>query len=335
MLNTQDLTKLKYLDASSLHGRGVPVLPFLNDEREWEYWHPTPGGLVKLKATPVHGDYLAKTPESETDLYLKFLDFAFKRLDWNIVGRLVKAIGDDFHNLATSLAKIDFFFDAWRTSYRASGDPPEVSLFVATEIEYVFAVCRSVCDLLQEMISELRDTIDFCDKSLKKRRLPRSFGDMVLRYDQTAKSERPYTPEELVVKKSIPVEWATVYCEVATFFQVLRRHRDRFVHGGTTFKELFVTDRGFAVHKDTKPFCEFGVWREDDLLPNNLASLRPALGFLVLKTIEICERFAVMLEHTIKWPPDLAPGYRLFIRGFHNAALLRAGQSISGEAWWE
>jgi hypothetical protein len=50
----------------------------------------------------------------------------------------------------------------------------------ATEVEYILSVCRSVFDLLQELLAKLRSTITLVDPTKRKKALKKTFSDMTL-----------------------------------------------------------------------------------------------------------------------------------------------------------
>jgi len=55
----------------------------------------------------------------------------------------------------------------------------------------------------------------------------------------------------------------------------------------------------------------------------DLVPLMPALGVLVYKTLEACEDFSQALTSVILFPPPIAPGLYLFVRGDFNKSLVR------------
>jgi hypothetical protein len=326
-LNKGETDKLTHLRFDELQGRLAPLLPLWDGER-WSLWTPTKEGtLLKIgMSNAVHCDYLAAAPEAETDLYIPFIDFMVKRAYWPDVVHWVDGLRDDVHNLSTSLAKIDFFFDHSR-----GGDVDGLALFVSTELEYVFTVCRSFFDLLQETIARLWKTVRFFDEEAEAARRPlkESFADMALEANQ------PRTKERLKERFGLPEPLANFYVEATPFFLKLRSHRDQVVHGGKSPAFVYCTHRGFALEPDLEPFASLGVWEKTELFNSRLVSLRPALAHLVVRTLQTCDAFAEAVSKVIKFPPDVAPGLRLFLRGHHNAALIRARSALDrGEHWW-
>ena len=167
------------------------------------------------------------------------------------------------------------------------------------------------------------------DKSVKKRQLPRSFRRMVIN------DKKLMAQEAIQTQFHVPAELASFYHRHGPFFQVLRQYRDDVVHSGKDFKSIFVTEKGFAVRADVEPFASFGVWNEEHMLPNRLASLRPIVAYVITETLRACEDFADMIKKIIRFPPEIAPGFRLFLRGFHNRQLLAMKDVLANSSWWE
>lgn len=327
LLKKEEADKLPHLRTDQLHGRCLLLLPLWDGEK-WKMWITRPDGTILPIPVndAVHSDYLAQNAARSDDIYLPFIDFMMQRASWPDVEHWFRAIRDDLHNLGTALAKIDFFFDH-------RDDIDGVTRFVATEVEYIFTVCRSAFDLLQETIKRLwADHTHFLDEALRaaKKQLKKSFSQMVLAGNE------PCSAQQIQERFGLLPELAEFYAGAAPFFLQLRDHRDGVIHGGATHEVIFDTERGFAVEDSLEPFASWGVWRNTEPFnKNGLVSLRPALAHLVYQTFRTCNAFTDAMARTIKFPPEIAPGLRLFIRGQHNAALLKAGEILdSGEHWW-
>lgn len=326
LLKKEEAEKLPHLRTDQLQGRCLLLLPLWNGE-EWKMWVAPNGTIIPIKMNDaVHSDYLAEEAARSDDIFLPFIDFMMQRACWPDVEHWFRAIRDDLHNLGTALAKIDFFF-----AHR--GEIEGVTRFVATEIEYIFTVCRSVFDLLQEAIKRLWwNHTRFVDEDHQaaKRQLKKRFSQMVL------KGDKPQTVEEIQERFGLFPELAEFYSGAAPFFLQLRAYRDGVIHGGATHEVIYNTERGFAVPNDLEPFASWGIWENSEPYnKNGLASLRPALAHLIYQTFRTCNAFTEAMERTIRFPPEIAPGLRLYIRGQHNAALLKAGEVLdSGEHWW-
>lgn len=316
------LNQIPFLDIANLQGRAIPTLSFY-DGTKWHLWMPTSDGLSAIDARPAEGDYFSRTPERPTDIYMEFLNFMVQRAYWPNVAHLIDAIRNDVHNLGASLQKFHLFHLA------AKDKRFHTRRFASTEIEYVFGTCRSMFDLLQEVIAALWDTVRLNDQNMPKRHLPKSFRKMVM------KDEQMMSCEEICDLYRIPKQLADFYSRAAPFFAVLRQYRDNIIHHGKSLEMIFVTDRGFAVSEETEPFASFNVWQKDQIQPNGLASIRPVLAHVVIETIKSCEYFAHTIQRIIRFPPDIAPGFHLFLRGYHNEELIQLESVITHSQWWD
>lgn len=142
------------------------------------------------------------------------------------------------------------------------------------------------------------------------------------------------TIKEIQTQFKIPIELAAFYHRQGPFFQVLRQYRDKVVHSGNDFNP-YVTEKGFAVNANVEPFASFGVWNEEHMLPNRLASLRPVVAHIITKTLRSCEDFSQTIQKIIKFPPDIAPGFKLYIRGHHNDQLISMKEILANCSWWD
>jgi hypothetical protein len=89
------------------------------------------------------------------------------------------------------------------------------------------------------------------------------------------------------------------------------------------------------VHKDFQGFYKMRTPIPGHAYNENLMSLLPLLAHVVLGTIETCNELVLAFGKQIALPPELAPGYRVFVRGPHNEALgwMRSVRE-GGSPWW-
>jgi hypothetical protein len=146
-----ELAKIPYLDVPNFDGRAIASLSFYADG-DWHLWLRTEAGLLRVKAWPGEGFYFATEPQSDRDGYLHFLDFIAQHGNSRGVARPLEGLMDDFFNLGACLKKFDILVDY------AEGDRRGASRLVLTELEYLFSLCRSVFDLLQEVIAAQWDS---------------------------------------------------------------------------------------------------------------------------------------------------------------------------------
>jgi hypothetical protein len=330
ILHRDELAKVSYLDTSRLGERTVALLP-LWDGLQWRVWIPDKDKLIELHpGNAMQADYVALEKASESDLWFGFLDFLWRRASWPPVLTLIERIRADIHNLGTALAKIDHFF-AGRKEIGFG-----VGAFVQTEIEYLFMLSRSLFDLIHQLIGFVWSKKVILDdsaaeKKRKQRALPESFADVVLEGNS-----RVRTAADLKEKYAFTALLADAYQEAGPFFANMRTFRDEVAHGGTSPDIIYVTDRGFCVDPTRKPFASFDIWSEASRFNERLSCLRVFLAHLVFTSIDRCSALVDGLARSVTFPPDLAPGYKVFVRGPHNHALATA-QAISegGDPWWD
>lgn len=329
-LQNVDLAQVPYLDVKGLHGRNVVIMP-LWDGSEWHIWVPTPNGLFKMRPRDAaHADYVAVSPAQESDLWIPFIDLMWQRASWPDVCPLIRALGDDFHNLATSIAKLRHFYG----NRKALG--VRAASFAATEIEYLLTLARGVFDLLQETITKIwSNHISLLDAAAEKRRrsrkLPDTFSKMVLHEKRKLR-----TKDDLAREYGIPQALAEAYARVGPFFSALRDLRDRVVHQGDGVQRIFVTERGLCFNAAGQAARIYDGWTDAHKYNEALVSMLPWLAYVVLHTIDACSGLMNSFAAQIQLPPELAPGYRIFIRGENSEALIDLLRADRGEAvWWD
>lgn len=315
-----ELDKIPYVDSTHISDRTLSTLHFY-DEGEWHLWFVVADKLEKLQGWPAEGFYFSKSPVNDSDVYLEFLNFIAQRACWPEVIPVFLGIRDDLFNMMASLKKFHILYEA-SFQYQT-----ESSRFVVTELEYLFSLCRSVFDLLQELISKQWDTVRLTDQKTKKKKLPKTFSKVLL------SDNRLRSAQEIYEMFSVPSELANYYVRHGSFFQILRTFRDRFVHGGSSIDSIYVTEKGFAVSKDTQPFNKFPVWNEGHELKNGLCSLRPPIAHIVRKTLEACDDYAHTINCIIKYPPPMVPNMRFYMTGPFTSELHKLGPVLKECRW--
>jgi hypothetical protein len=328
----EELRKIPYLDAEVAAGnRLVNIAPYWNDGR-WYVWVPNGNRLVEMHPRDaMQTNYVAKVPASETDVLIPFVDFMWQRAGWMPSGRTVDAIGEDFRAMAASAAKVRAAFD--NRNALGSG---VASSFAATEVEHLVTVARSVFDLLQETIKELWGScVKLEDRESEARRkargLPKTFSKMTL-----VEKRRTKTAQEIAHEFGIPSALAHEYARQAPFFRSLRDFRDDVVHGLTRTPFVLETERGFCVDPLQRPFRDFAGWREEHRFNEVLVSIVPWVAHVVFGTIGACGALMLALAAQVRFPPEVAPGHRVFVRAENNKALIHLAEvRAGGSPWWD
>lgn len=319
----EELNKTSFIKCIHFDGRRIPLQSCFNDEGEWEMWLPGPNGLIRMKGgEPVEGHYFAKNAVKEDDGFLAFSNFMLKRAYFNDVVSFVQAIMDDFHNLGASIDKLKLFHSLWIKDNSIISNR-----YVSTELEYIFKVCRSMYDLLQEIICRIWKRFRYIDENKKTKALKSSFAKMVLSGDKL------FSVKEIEEKYLIPTPLAKFYHSQGNFFYWLREYRNRIDHGGKGFDLVFITGKGFAVSINKEPFSSLNMWNENNTMPNSLGSVRSAVAYVVLNTLKALEDFTIVISSIIKMPYDIAPEHLVFVRGKHTETLIKSNEYIHEQPW--
>jgi hypothetical protein len=322
-VDISQLAKIPYLDIGNLQGRFASNLLF-HDEGNWRMWLLAGKELVEIKAWPAEAYYFARAPEAPTDICFEFIDFIAQRASYNEVQKPILGLWDDIFNLSTSLAKIAHLHKT--KDELGTG----VSRMVITEVEYIFSVCKSIFDLLQEIISTLWQWIHLLDPSVLKKPLRDTFSKTLLHKGQAS------TAAELTSRFGLPMQLSEFYVRHSAFFMTLREFRDNIIHRGSQVQTIYPGDNGFLISDSVRPFSSMKIWREDEKQTNNLVPLMPALGTVIRNTLAACEDFSTTIQQVIQFPPPIVPGMRFYMRGFFNelfsAVMLDAAQRVMPES---
>jgi hypothetical protein len=329
-ISRNQLAQVPYLDASQIGpDRVVQLMPLYDGDR-WHMWHPGPNdSMIKLAIVDYGmGDYVAKAEARDTDLHFRFIEVVWQHVSYPAVTRPTFAISEDMRNLATALAKVDFFWD--HRDALGYG----VAEFVRTEIEYMLVVARSLLDHLHEVVvgiwSNVRLLDEAQDRTKKSRGLPRRLSKVCLDEHQ-----KPQSAAVLTQRFALPPPIAEFYAEAGTHLADLRAMRDAVVHHGSSAGTIFMTDRGFGIARDSRLANLVGEWTELQRFNENVLSLRPALAHLAVGSLYVCEAATNSITSCIQVRPPIAPGYRVFTRAPHAPALLRAQEVLRGaDPWW-
>ena len=330
-ISLNELKKVTYANTESLGQRVFLLMPLWDGEK-WHSWVQNGAGeLVKMQIVDVvRSNYVAKQAAAPDDLFIPFVDFMWQKACWPETSHLISAICDDFHNLATSIAKTKHFFYMREKVRRDSLAP-----FVQTEMEYVLVLARAIFDLLQEAIASIwNERVRLNDPNAealrKQHKLHTSFAKIVL------DAGTPRTVEQIQAKYALPPSLAQAYVMHAPFFQSLRSLRDGIVHGGNGIDSVFVTEKGFCVSPNSKPFSSLNIWSKHHFFNENIASILPWLAHIVFGTIEACTGIMNGLAAAIPFPEKIAPEHMVFIRDHASDALLDLLKVQKGEmVWWE
>lgn len=284
-------------------------------------WVPTGRGLQTIKGWPAEAPYFGDQQAREDDIYLHVLDFLAQRASFPGLDKPMLGFQDDVFNISASLAKMEILFQ------ESARYPDGITRMATTETEYIFAICRSIFDLLQEIICGIWSQVSFVDGSRPKGKLPDSFNDVAKQVNNDP------TGEGLRQKYDLPEPMIEYYRNRVPFFESLRSFRDSVLHRGGSIEIVFQTERGFAVKEKQVPFSDLPVWRDDHKQKNGLCSLRAGLGYVVQETILACEEFSRTIEKIIAFPKPLVPNMHLYFRGYMNRHILENSDVVEKCRW--
>lgn len=304
------LATIPFLNHSGLQGRFLCSLLFY--DRKWHAWIEVGDQLFETQMWPAEAVYFGTAPELETDICFHFMDIIAQKLSFLPLGRALFALQDDIFNLSASLAKIQFLHE------RKKDLKTGVSRMVATEVEYMHGVCRSIFDLWQEVLVALWKSIKLHDASTKKKELKKSYREMLF------SSGKLRTVDELMVRFGIPSPLAECYIRSADFFADLRKFRDNVVHQGSSVQVIFEGESGFLISKKRVPFRGLNIWQPEERKPNDLVPLMPALAYVIWRTLGTCDDFARTIESIFQLAPPIVPKMKLFLRGYFNETLVHS-----------
>lgn len=311
MADLQFIDHIPFVAEGPNGGRFLATTAF-HDEGVWSLYmrDPDRGKYFAMRGTPAEAYYFAKAPERADDLTWMFLTFIAQRANQVGMERLLTAIQDDLYNLSASLGKV-------RLIHKSAGRADGTGRMVGTEIEYILLVCRSVFDLLQEMLLKIWETVTILDPTVKKKALKKTFSDMVLSSNQLRSAEA------IAERFTLPLDIAACYARHGPIFARIRQFRDRLVHGGSSIQTIYVGEDHLLIEKRLGDFLDLDIWRPDEeAAPNGLVPLMPVLGLLIHGTMAACDDFAATLFSLIQFPEPIVPHMQLYMRGYFNEGLI-------------
>lgn len=308
---TGSLSDIPFLTKADLRGRFLACTVF-HDADEWQMWMQLEADrFVKVRAWPAESFYFAASPENENDICSEFLNFVAQSANLSSVMKPFSAIQDDIFNLSASLAKLPIL-------HLSGPQSPGSTRLAATEVEYILFICRSLFDLLQEVLKSLWDSILLADPSVKKKELKKSFADMTLH------ANTPRTAKQIADRFNLPMPLAECYEGHTPMFLKIRQFRDDLVHRGHRVQTIFNGEKEFLITKNLGSFRDINIWRDAEVITNGLAPLAPVLNLIIYGSLAACEDFAATLARTFKWYEPTVPGMKLYMRGYYNESLKRA-----------
>lgn len=328
--STKALMQILHLDLSELGERSVWNFPVW-DGKNWRHWLIQGDSAIEGKLVGVvKSNYLAKSPQDESDLSIPFVEIMWQRASWPEIVHLISGIENCFRKMGTSVAKMKhFYLTRDQLPIGAAAD------FATTEFEYLIVLCRTVFDLLQETISSLwnqrvRLNQPELEAIRKARKPPDTFSSICLKDKGSPKSS-----QELQERYAFPKEMADQYVAAAPMFFHLRELRTRTVHAGGDPAFIFDTDRGFCISKTNDLLTAIpDVFIHD--YNDQIVSVLPLIGAMVAQTIQVCNSLMLAFASRIPLPAEIAPGYRIYMKFPSIVALHEILPVAQGDSpWWD
>ncbi|WP_147299480.1 hypothetical protein [Haloferax sp. Atlit-6N] len=329
-----ELKKLTHI-SSNIGNRAVPSIPVYDpdydtsglpgwaEQEDWLVYVIRDGKVVPFIAEPVVSLYFGKKGESEDDILMPFFNFYYQHASWPDVMSLLSRIITDVRHLSTSMMKLA------SAQYMSNLSTLDTEPFIKTEIEYIFSVCRSIYDLAQFVIANTWDHIELVDGG--KNSLPsNSFRSMV------AKVNNPDGKENIMQKYGLTPSIANFYAEEVEMFEKIRNFRDDVIHNGKTLETIHVGENGYSVRTNTEPYSKFTeCWEDSQINENGLAPLWPFVATVVGHTISMLNRCRDAVVQDIQWPPEIAPEYKVLVRGQYINYLRSLDELLEEDEWGE
>jgi hypothetical protein len=310
MTQIANFAAIPFLDHSNLQGRFLCSLFFYNGE--WHSWIEAGDRIVKAQMWPAEAMYFGTSPELQTDIGFHFLDTIAQKLSFLPLSRTLFGIQDDVFNLSASLAKVRLLHEAKKDIKNG------ISRMVATEVEYMHGVCRSLFDLWQHVLITVWNNIELLDAKTKKKELPNSYRRMLF------EANKLRTVDDLTERFGIPAPLAECYVRSAGFFVDLRKLRDNVIHLGSSVQVIFEGENGFLISEKEVPFRGLSIWHPEEREPNDLVPLLPALAYVVWRTLGTCDEFSRTIARIFLLPPPIVPKMSLYLRGYFNDILMHS-----------
>lgn len=321
-----ELEKIPYLNTSAIKGRVPFVLPWW-DGKSWRHWICVEQEVIELSLYGNdHGLYYSSEQQDSHDLNVAFINFVVQHASWGKNHRILSAIADDLHAIASSIGKLYLIHSSQATLGVGAS-----SQFALTEFEYLILTLRSIFDLAYEIFRNTWNDVTLNDAGLNERKrqnqLPKKLSKLLL--DGTSSA---VTSSSLQERYAIPISIAERLLKDAEFFKWIRAIRDNIAHGIQRSPIVFSTPDGFCFQKDT-PIFTSQVALEDRFLHNDhIVSVLPWLARMVDGTLESCNSIVTALHGYVDFAEEIAPGQKVFLRGYAIPYLVEFRR---GHIWWD
>lgn len=324
---TNELHRLPFVDNPPTDGRRVLLESYFDSTaRDWFlYLEVEPGKLGRLAGgEPVYGGYFARDAADPTrDIELPFVTLITQHLSFPKVHGRLQAVENDFHQCAAVLETYQLLSQHRPTSGL------HTSLLIASELEYLLLLIRSLYDLVHATVAEIAALLIALDGSGRRiaKQLPESFRAVAMNGNELRSGD------EIVAKYSLPPALANWYVAEAPAFREVRRLRDGIAHHGRSIPTLFELPEGVALDTSSAMWSEFLIWPANLRINGKFGSVRALFAALIANAISATGRFAEALRTSVQLPVAIGKDVRSFLRSPFGAQLVRLPETLA--APWE
>jgi hypothetical protein len=327
LIPISEIRRLPFVDNAPRDGRNIVLESYFDsDAREWHlYLEVEEGQLGRIAGgEPVYGGYLSKIPaDPSRDIELPFATLITQHLSFPKVHGRLKAVENDFHQCAAIMEKYQRFW------LRRAESGFHTNLLVASELEYLLLLMRSLYDLIHAIVAEIAQMLVALDGTNRRpaRQLPDSFNSVVMNGNQFRSGD------EIVAKYGLPLAVADWYVLEAPVFRELRRLRDGIAHHGRTVPTIFELPEGLAFDATDPTWREFTLWPPERRVREKFGSVRALFAGVILNALSSTTEFEKALRRSVQLPPAVGNDIKSYIRSPFGAHLVALPEVFSSP--WE
>lgn len=323
-----ELGRLPYVDHVPTDGRRVMIqIAYFDDATgEWHLYFKPRAGIIGRMAggEPVYGSYFARRPNDPSrDVESPISTLIAQRLSFPGLPAILSKFEHDVHNCAAVIEQFHLI--------AARRDRADVArVLVATEIEYLLALVRSMYDHLHGIVREFVPLIVLgaSQRRAARKKLPDSFARIALHGEELRHGD------DIVSSYDLPTPLANWYVVEGPAFRLLRSLRDGVLHHGKSIPEVYQLEGyGLAVAKDRPPWNSLAIWDEVGPVNDRLVPLRLVFVAVVRQVLECADRLATAMANSAQLPMPIGAQVKTYLRSAVSYRLVQIPRLV--ESPWE
>lgn len=322
-----EIERLPFVHAAPRDGRRVVLQSYFDaDVSDWFLFLEVKPGLLGRIAggEPVYGGYLSReVADPVRDVEFPLATLLTQHLSFpKIIGRL-SGIENDFHQCAAIMEKYHLIWSQLPQSSVRSG------LLIASELEYLFLVTRSLYDLVHNVVCEVASLLVVLDGTNRRaaRQMPDSFRAVAMNGDELRSGD------EIRAKYGLPAAIANWYVHEAPAFKELRRIRDGIAHHGRTVPTIFELPEGFALDVTSGVWEEFAIWPPNLRVGEKFGSVRALFAAAIGNAFDATTRLVTAIRSSVQLPASVGQDVHSFLRSPFGTRLVELPTILA--APWE